>query len=173
MILFPTYRVKILTTPRLHLRKFAPNDADDLGALFYDAEVMTFLHGVKNRLEIEQWLIRVFKSYREKNLGPWAILSKKSNDLMGYCGLYPQKNVAGRDEIELLYALKKQYWHKGYATEAARGVHQYGSRELRLTRFVSLVAPDNVASAKVAQKVGMTLEREIVMWDKPCHLYSI
>ena len=173
MLLFPIESVRILDTQRLHLRKFAPNDAEDLVELFGDVEVMRFLQGVKTRLEIEQWLTLVFESYRKKNFGPWAILSKNKSGLMGYCGLYLQQNVDGRNEIELLYSLKKRYWGKGYATEAARAVHQYGRTQLGLTRFVSLVAAGNIASTAVAKKVGMTMEKEIVMWGRTCHLYSI
>lgn len=163
---------KVLETNRLILRTFTPNDIEVLFELFSDSEVMKHLPGIKSREEIEEWIRLVLKSYRDKGFGPWALICKESKQLLGYCGLYIQQNVDGKNEIEILYGLIRRYWNKGYATEAARAVYEYGKNQLKLNRFISLIARDNLRSVNVAEKIGMKLEKEIHMWGKQYLLFS-
>jgi ribosomal-protein-alanine N-acetyltransferase len=164
---------KIIETNRLILRELTENDADDLFKFFGDPEAMKYLPGTKNLNEIEEWLSLVFQSYQNMHFGPWAVILKGSNEFLGYCGLYLQKNVDGKDEVEILYGLIRRYWGVGYATEAAIGVYEYGKTELKLRRFISLVAPDNLRSSNVVKKVGMKLEKETRRWGRQYHKYSI
>ena len=163
----------ILETDRLFLRELVLDDIDDLFEFFGDTEAMKYLPGTKNLNEIKEWLSLAFESYQRMSFGPWALILKGSNRFLGYCGLYLQNNVDGKDEIEILYGLIKRYWGLGYAAEAANGVYNYGKSELRLTRFISLIAPDNHRSSKVAKKIGMHLEKETLMWGTNYHVYSI
>jgi len=163
----------ILESDRLFLRELFLDDIDGLFEFFSDTETMKYLPGTKNLNEIKEWLSLVFESYQRMNFGPWALILKGSNRFLGYCGLYLQKNVDGKDEIEILYGLIKRYWGIGYATEAAKGVYNYGKSELKLTRFISLIAPGNHRSSNVAKKIGMNLEKETLMWGTNYHVYSI
>lgn len=63
-------------------------------------------------------------------------------------------------------------WGEGLATEAARGIIQHARTELHLKRLICLIMPGNAASAAVARKVGMSLEREHTEEFGPCHVYS-
>ena len=164
---------KIFETDRLILRDLSQNDVDGLFELFSDQEAMRYLPGTKNRNEVKEWLSLVFESYQIMNFGPWAVTLKESNEFLGYCGLYLQKNVDGKDEVEILYGLIRRYWGVGYATEAATGVYEYGKTELKLRRFISLVAPGNLRSSNVLKKAGMKLEKETWMWGRQYHKYSI
>jgi RimJ/RimL family protein N-acetyltransferase len=165
---------KILETNRLILRELTRNDADDLFEFFGDPEAMKYLPGTtKSRNEIEEWLSLVFQSYQNMHFGPWAIILKESNEFLGYCGLTLQKNVDGKDEVEILYGLIRQYWGMGYATEAAIGVYKYGKTELKLSRFIALVEPGNLRSSNVVKKVCMKLEKETRRWGRQYHKYSI
>jgi RimJ/RimL family protein N-acetyltransferase len=164
---------KIFETDRLILRELTRNDTDDLFKFFSDPEAMRYFPGTKNRNEIEEWLSLVFQSYQNMHFGPWAVILKGSNEFLGYCGLYLQKNVDGKDEVEILFGFIRRYWGVGYATEAAIGVYEYGKTELKLRRFISLVAPGNLRSSNVVKKVGMKLEKETRMWGGQYHKYSI
>ena len=164
---------KIFETNRLILRELSQNDVDGLFELFSNHEAMRYLPGTKSRNEVMQWLALAFESYQTMNFGPLAVISKKANEFLGYCGLYRQKDVDGKDEIEILYGLIRRYWGMGYATEAAIGVYQYGKAELKLSSFISLIAPGNLRSMKVAKSVGMKFEKEIQMWGNQYHMYSI
>ena len=62
----------------------------------------------------------------------------------------------------MAYTLAKEYWNQGLATEAAQVCKDYGFRALGLTRLVSLIAPDNIPSQRVAIKNGMIYEKDYV-----------
>lgn len=61
----------------------------------------------------------------------------------------------------MAYLLDKAYWGQGLATEAARGIVRYGFEQLQLPRLICLIDPDHRASRSVAEKIGMTLEKEL------------
>ena len=69
--------------------------------------------------------------------------------------------------------IKKERWRQGLATEAAHGIIKHDREALGLRRLVCLVMPGNTASAGLAEKVGMSLEREFTDEFGPCHLYSL
>lgn len=161
-----------LETNRLILRQISEDDIDSLLEFFNDSEAMKYLPGAKTREQVKEWVSLVLKSYTEHQFGPWAVISKKSNDFLGYCGLYFQKDVDGVDEVEILYGLIRRFWGKGYATDAAKRVYEYGKNDLKIDRFISIIHPDNVNSAKVAEKIGMTFEKKAVVWEKRYDIYS-
>jgi len=71
----------------------------------------------------------------------------------------------------------RQYWRRGLATEAARacrnyGVNRVGHNRLGYTRLISLIDPHNLASKRVAEKIGMTLEKKTTMFDKRIEVYA-
>ena len=68
-----------------------------------------------------------------------------------------------QSEVELAYLIDKSRWGEGLATEAARGIIEHARTELHLTRLICLIMPGNAASAAVAMKVGMALEREHIV----------
>jgi ribosomal-protein-alanine N-acetyltransferase len=68
--------------------------------------------------------------------------------------------------------IDKSRWGEGLATEAARGIIQHARTELHLKRLICLIMPGNAASAAVAKKMGMALEREYAAEFGVCHIYS-
>jgi ribosomal-protein-alanine N-acetyltransferase len=162
-----------METDRLLLRELTRDDITDLTDFFEDIEATKYLQGTKNPEGIRDWLSLVFQSYEKNGFGPWAIILKNRNQFLGYCGLYLQSDVDGHDEVEILYGLIHRYWGKGYAEEAAKRVHSFGKTEFGIHRFISLIAPENTRSAKVALKTGMTFEKECIMWNKIHHVYTL
>jgi len=98
------------------------------------------------------------------------------NAIRGHVGrilrLLPSK-VDGANEIEIGYRLRSEYWNKGIATEAARAVRDHAFRDSKLDRVVSLIHPENVASRRVAEKIGMTPDRETIFRGFPTIVFAI
>jgi ribosomal-protein-alanine N-acetyltransferase len=167
----------ILETNRLLLRRLILDDLDGLFALYSDPEIRTYFpEGVLTLAETREhleWYIDGHPDHPE--LGLWATIHKESGRFIGRCGLLPW-TIDGRVEIEVAYLLDKNFWHQGLATEAAAGILAYGFDTLKLSRIICLMHPDNVASERVAQRLGMRLEGKmdgIAADNFPTLLYSI
>lgn len=159
-------------TDRMYLRPLRMSDVDDLLGIFSDPEAMRYYPGTKNRIEAEEWVRWNLRSYREHGFGLWAAILKDSDEFAGQCGLVAQE-VEGKDEVEIGYLFLRRFWGRGLATEAARGCRDYGFDHLGCHRLVSLIAPGNLASRRVAEKVGMNLEKQIHKWGKEICVYAI
>ena len=113
------------------------------------------------------------KSYKDHGFGLWAAIRRDTGHFAGQCGLALQRNVDGRDEVEIGYLFLRDVWNAGFATEAAIACRDFGFAKLGRDRLVSLIDPANGASKRVAEKVGMSLEKEIDRWGKRIQVYRI
>lgn len=166
----------ILETDRLILRHFQVFDAEALNDVFGDAEVMRFGPGVQTQQWVCDWLHDCLENYYPKlGFGPWAVVEKIRRTVIGYCGLFYFPDIEGQPEIELGYRLARRAWGQGYATEAGRAVRDYSFSVLGLPRLIALIDPQNVASLRVAAKVGMRYEKDVMLdgYTHPDHVYSI
>jgi ribosomal-protein-alanine N-acetyltransferase len=75
-------------------------------------------------------------------------------------------------EVEVGYLFLRKYWGQGLATEAARASHDYGINQLGYSRLISLIDPRNIASKRVAEKIGMAFEKETFMFNKRLCVYA-
>ncbi len=169
--------MNILETNRLILRHFVIEDLDNLFALYSDPEIRKYFpDGVKNYEDTKEeleWFLNGHPEHSE--LGLWATVHKETGKFIGRCGLLPWE-IDGKLEIEVGYLLDKKFWHQGLATEAATGILAYAFSNLNLARIICLMHPNNIASQKVAERIGMTLERKvdgIAGDDFPTLIYSI
>jgi RimJ/RimL family protein N-acetyltransferase len=166
--------MKILETGRLILRHLLPEDLDGLFALYSDPLVRRYFpEGTLTYEETKeelQWFLHGHPQHPE--LGLWATILKSTGEFIGRCGLLPW-TIDGRAEVEVAYMLAKEYWGQGLGTEAARAILYYGFEQLRLSRLICLIDRDNLASIRVATKIGMTFEREGKDEKGPFLLYSI
>ena len=163
---------KVLETERMILRRMEMADVDDLLGTFSDPVAMRHYPATKSRDETEGWARWVQGSYEKDGYGIWVATVKGSGDFAGQCGLVRQE-VEGQSEVEIGYLFLRRLWGQGLATEAARACKEYGFDLLGFDRLVSLIAPDNLPSRRVAEKVGMALEREVYKWDRQICLYSV
>ena len=166
--------MKILETRRLILRHLVPEDLDGLFALYSDPAVRRYfpegtLTYEETREELE-WFLHGHPQHPE--LGLWATILKETGQFIGRCGLLPW-TIDGRAEVEVAYMLAKEYWGQGLGTEVARAILYYGFEQLRLSRLICLIDRDNLASIRVATKIGMTFEKEGQDEKGPYLLYSI
>lgn len=102
----------------------------------------------------------IFPQYANKT-ERWAVHLKSTNEFIGWCGL---KYLAESNEVDLGYRFFKKHWSKGYATESAKAVLEYGTIVLKLKSIVARAAKENTASIHVLKKLGMTY-----LADEMCH----
>jgi ribosomal-protein-alanine N-acetyltransferase len=151
---------KILETERLCLRRLVLEDLDDLFALYRDPEIRRYFpEGTLTYEETQEeleWFLNGHPEHPE--LGLWATIHKETNQFIGRCGLLPW-TIDGQYEVEVAYLLSKAYWRQGLGTEVARAIRDYGFEQLHLSRLICLIVPNNQASIKVAQNMGMAFEK--------------
>ena len=158
----PDSTSNILETARLLLRPLTLDDLDALAALYADSDIRRYFPDgtqtyEQTKEEIE-WIIDVY--YGKYGYGLWATIYKETGAFIGRCGLIPWKSDDGKLDIEVAYLLDKPYWGRGLATEAALAIRDYGFEQLGLPRLICMMYPDNVASVRIAEKMGMTLDHE-------------
>jgi RimJ/RimL family protein N-acetyltransferase len=152
----------VLEMARLRLREFVPEDADALEVVLGDPVAMQYYPAPLDRKAVEFWIEKNMERCRHNGHGLWAMLLKQSGELIGDCGCVLQE-VEGRNEVEVVYRVRRDLWGKGYATEAARSCMQYAFSVLGVERIISMVRPENVQSRRVAEKNGLICEK-IVFW---------
>ena len=160
----------VLETPRLILRHFVPEDVDALSEVLCDRENMRFYPNPFERADVEAWIQRNLRRYQELSMGRWALVRKDDGVFAGDCGLVPQQ-VDGATQIEVGYALARRYQGQGLATEAARACLDYAFSKLELQRVISLIRPENLPSRRVAERNGMSIEKETMFVGMPHLIY--
>lgn len=164
----------ILETNRLLLRHQLPADLDDLWALYCDPEITKYIPDApRTRQEAQEeleWHMHGHPRFPE--LGLWATIHKDTGKFIGRCGLLPW-TIDGEQEVEVAYTIAREYWGQGLATEAAHAILDYGFEQLKLSRLICRIDEENRASRKVAEKIGMTFEREAQDELGPFMIYSI
>ena len=163
----------VFETQRLRLREFRHTDLGELAAMVADEEQMRFYPRPKTRAEASAWLSRNLDLYAELGYGFWLIESLAGSAFMGYCGIRPRA-LESASEIEIGWHTKKTSWSKGVATEAARAARDLAFGRFGLSRLVAIIHPDHVASRRVAEKIGMHVERTVVLeGDYPAEVYAV
>jgi [ribosomal protein S5]-alanine N-acetyltransferase len=145
-----------LLTARLALREFTPADLDDLFSMDGDAEVMRYLGSglpPRTRAQCAEAIERTVEGYA-KRPGYGLLHASRRDDgtFVGACGVFP---VPEGDDVEIAYRVPRAQWGRGYAKEMARAMLQHALRALRLPRVIGLTWPENVASQRVLEKIGM------------------
>jgi RimJ/RimL family protein N-acetyltransferase len=163
----------VLETDRLILRHVALSDLDSLASLFADPEVMRFSLGTQTREYTQRWIEGCLQDYQPDRwgFGLWAVVQKSTGQLIGFCGLTKFDDVDGQPEVEIGYRFAKAHWGQGFATEAAAATRDHAFSHLGMNRLISLIEAENIPSVRVAEKIGMSLEKTITMWDRPVCVY--
>jgi len=162
----------ILETPRLILRPFREEDLDLLAPLTANPDFMRSSLGIYSREQTAAFLDKVINWQHRGPPSQFAVVHRADNRLIGYCGFLHQQ-VDATDEIEIAYRLDPDYWSRGLATEAVTAVRDRAFRNLKLTRVISLIHPDNLPSRRVAEKNGMKIEKKPVFRGFPTLVFVI
>ncbi len=163
----------ILETNRLVLRRQVIEDLDDLWALYCDPEITRYIPDAPKTYEEARLELEWHMNGHPKNpaLGLWATIHKETGRFIGRCGLLPW-TIDGQEEVEVAYTIARDFWGLGLGSEAAQAIAQYAFEQLNFSRLVCTIEPENLASMKVAKKIGMTFEKEMEDALGPYHLYS-
>jgi RimJ/RimL family protein N-acetyltransferase len=136
------------------MREFVPEDFEDLYRLDRDPRVMKYVTGKPATREETQAAIRRIVRYPRlyPDLGIWYATRRDNGKFIGWFSL----KYAGRSkDVEIGYRLLPEAWGRGFATEGATAMYQYGFDDLDLDRIIGVTHPGNRASQKVLMKVGL------------------
>lgn len=153
--------MNVIETERLNLREAGEQDAAFVLELLNDPDFVRHIadRGVRTldaaRDYVEQ---RFVEGYRLNGFGMWLVEPKGAGVTAGMCGLVRRD---GLDGVDLGYAFLPAFRGRGYASEAAAAVLAYARDVLGLKRLLAITSPDNDASGRVLEKIGMRFERMI------------
>ncbi|MFY9714220.1 MAG: GNAT family N-acetyltransferase [Microbacterium sp.] len=149
-----TRRLLPAPTPRLRFREMVDEDLDDLAAMLGDPKVMAFYPAPKTRQESADWIARNRQRYAEHGHGLW-IVESYDGEFIGGCGITWQ-SYNDTPVLEVGYQVRAAMQRRGYATEAARACVDLVRSDLAPTLLTAIIHPENIASRRVAEKLGMT-----------------
>lgn len=166
---------KILETKNLILREYTTDDLEEWYMIVSDPETMNFWPEPFTKQQAKDWIESSLEDYQKLRRGRYALTLKANNKLIGDCG-FKRYEIQGRMENDLGYIIDKAFWGQGYATEAAKACLDYGLEVLKLERIIANMESTHIASKRVAEKLGMKLEKEFhnpKNLNKHTLLYSI
>jgi ribosomal-protein-alanine N-acetyltransferase len=159
----------VFETERLVIRRYTTDDEENFYRVNGDPEVMRYIREPKDRKECSIFLARNIALYQQYPLmGRWAMMEKTTNTFVGSFAIIPVENDGNKRqmEIQLGYALLKDYWGKGYATESTLAGKQYAFDVMKLPVIVALTETENIASQKVLLRSGFLQRPNIYQGKK-------
>jgi RimJ/RimL family protein N-acetyltransferase len=164
--------VEVPQTPRLVLREMADADLEDMAALLGDPDVMRYYPRPMSRAEAGAWIEWNLRNYQAHGFGLWIMHLRQTGEFVGDCGITLQR-VDGRDEPEVGYHVRASMQGRGLATEATSAVRDFARDILGLRRLIAIIDPANAPSRRVAEKIGMTIEKHAAAPNgTPALIYS-
>jgi len=155
--------VIVLETKRLVLRRMSVADAEFILALVNEPAFIRNIgdKGVRSLDDARAYILNgPMSSYAKHGYGLYRVDLKENGDPIGICGLLKRDAL---DDVDIGFALLEKFRGRGFATESAAAVMEYGRRALRLERIVAITSPDNDASIRVLGKIGLRFDKMIRM----------
>ncbi len=166
----------ICETKRLILRKLTEQDFHALCKILQDPEVMYAYEHAFSDEEVQVWLDKQLNRYQQYGFGLWGVFLKETGEFIGQAGLTMQESSLG-NVLEIGYLFQKDFWHQGYATEAAVACRDYAFEKLGAEAVYSIIRDNNIASQNVAKRNGMVKIGSFVKhyygMDMPHDIYCI
>jgi len=147
-----------LESGRLIFREFQFSDANELFLLRSNDQVMCYMDTAKHQTvkDSEDLIFHISESFKLQTGINWAIIEKSSNNFIGYFGFW--RIIRDHCRAEIGFALKPEYWNKGFMTESLNTLIKFGFNDLKLHSIEANVNPNNVNSKKLLKKVGFKQE---------------
>jgi ribosomal-protein-alanine N-acetyltransferase len=147
-------KIPTITTARLILRPFAEEDAAPLHAILAEKDFLRYFPNPASPPidKVEKYIALQLTHWEEHGFGRWAVEHTEKKGLIGWNGL---QYLPDTNEIEIGYILAKPHWNQGLTTEGARAGLKFAFEELGLEQLVGIVHPENAASQRVLEKLGM------------------
>ncbi len=166
-----------METSRLLLRPWRDDDLAPYARICADPEVMRYMSADGapwTRARAADHLGRLMRHWDARGFGQWAAEERATGALVGRVGLLYQDDFAGDEhKTEVGWLFDRACWGRGLATEGAVASVSYGFEELGLERIVSIMRPENRASRRVAEKVGLSLREQTRWRDQDMVWYAI
>jgi RimJ/RimL family protein N-acetyltransferase len=161
-----------IITSRLCLRSFTSHDAGPLHWILGDRDVLRYFpNSAPPSLDrVERMIAHQLGHWQEHGYGWWAVELSATGKFIGWCGL---QFLPETKETEVGYLLGKPFWGRGLATEGAQASMLYGFEDLGLETIVAIVHPENLASQRVIEKLGMSFTGQAHYFGMPCYHYTI
>lgn len=161
-----------LETDRLRLREMNFSDVPHLMEIFSDPIAMRYYVSTKTVEEAEKWVRWNLTNYNSIGAGLWICELKDSGRFVGQCGIVPQV-VDDKVEMEIGYLFSRAFWGQGLATEAANRAKEFGFEQMHVKRLISMIYIPNTPSIRVAERIGMSFEKETMIKNRETFIYSI
>ena len=162
-------------TERLKFRKLTREDIPAWTNFFVNNDRLKFL-GIdlskKPETHATEWIEKQLERYETEGLGHLAVELKETNEFIGVGGIIP-RDLENQIEFEIAYSLLPKYWKKGYGTELAIQMKEFGFSNIKTERFVSIIDKENADSINVAIKNGMKVLFETQYLGMNVEVYGI
>ncbi len=164
----------ILETPRLVLTMWDRKDADIIRQLHSSIETTRYLSGGApwTMEKAEERLRSWFDEHAREGTTKYKMLRRDDGRFIGRAG-FSRFHERGRGEFELGYSLRQDAWGNGYATEIAGALAKWFFSRGFADRFIAFAHPENAASQRVLQKIGMQYEAPIAVGGAPGLCYRM
>ncbi|AFY35817.1 GNAT family N-acetyltransferase [Calothrix sp. PCC 7507] len=161
-----------LETQRLILRGWREEDFDAYSEMCGDPEVMRYIGAGKPLSCEESWrnMAMILGHWYLRGYGLWAVEERQSGEMIGRIGCHQPHGWPG---FEIGWTLRRAYWRRGFAIEAARAALNYAFAELQQSHVISLIRPENVASRRVAEKLGEKLTGKMEFMGGEAVIYGM
>jgi RimJ/RimL family protein N-acetyltransferase len=161
-----------LETERLRLRQFRDSDLDAYARITGDADTMRFIARGEplDREQASRSLAYLLGHWWIRGYGLWAAEEKASGALVGRIGLYRPEGWPG---LEVGWLVARERWGRGFAAEGARAALDHAFTVLAARRVISAIAPENAASIRVAEKLGLRLAEARQIAGRSVSIYAI
>ncbi len=153
----------VVETERLILRRLTVDDAEFIFELLNEPSFLQYIgdRGVRSLDDAQEYILNgPVASYEQHGFGLYLTVLRESKVPIGICGLLKRESL---EDVDIGFAFLPKYWSKGYAFESASAVMDYGRELLGLKRIVAITAPDNDASIRLLEKLGMRFEKMVTL----------
>lgn len=165
-------QIPTIGTSRIKLRAFRETEFEDLHQILLNPNVLRYFPPADppSLAKVQKLVERQQKHWEEFGFGWWALALRGTDQLIGWCGL---NFLPETDEVELKYLLAEEFWGEGIATEASRVSLTYVLSTTDLEQIIGLVHPENIASQRVLEKVGMSFLDKRQYFGMECSRYIV
>ena len=160
----------IMDTARCRIRETKPEDVEAFYRIYSDPSITKYMENLYPEKEEEKQYIQEYidKIYTYYGYGVWTVIERQNGEVIGRAGF---SNREGFEDPELGFIIGAPWQRKGYAMEVCQGVLRYGWTALYFSRVQALVAPGNVPSLRLCEKLGFRYEKDVVLKEgKYCRL---
>jgi ribosomal-protein-alanine N-acetyltransferase len=147
-----------LESERLIFREFKSSDVQDLFLIRSNDDVMNYMDSYKHKTlkDSEKLISEVHKSFKEQTGLNWAIIEKSTNEFIGYFGFW--RIIKEHCRAEIGFALKPEFWGKGYMKETMNSLIEFGFKNLQIHSIEANVNPENKKSIQLLETLNFKKE---------------